>query len=276
MYRFVPPTQVRVWGGGKQHFIGSFVDEVEAARAYDKAVLRLRGGDARSRSRMNFPVSAYNLDEIAAEPLGSLAALMGVAGGEGMDYGGDGGGGGGGEGGGRAKQQRGGGSGRKAAGIRRRREDNSEDEEYGGDDAMGRGGGAGPSRMLQQHHQQHQQHPQLQQQFQLFQQYGVPPQAGGSGSGAQQQGVPPAAAVGTAGGSGTGSGAMALAAALSATGHGGNVAAAAIASLPAVSIYYDEPRRKWASALVVADNATVLGYSDNESSARRCVQACGG
>jgi len=37
------PAQVRVWGGGKQHFIGSFVSENEAARAYDKAVLRLRG-----------------------------------------------------------------------------------------------------------------------------------------------------------------------------------------------------------------------------------------
>lgn len=36
-------AQVRVWGGGKQHFIGSFTSETEAARAYDKAVLRLRG-----------------------------------------------------------------------------------------------------------------------------------------------------------------------------------------------------------------------------------------
>jgi hypothetical protein len=35
--------EVRVWGGGKQHFIGSFTDEVDAARAYDRAVLRLRG-----------------------------------------------------------------------------------------------------------------------------------------------------------------------------------------------------------------------------------------
>jgi len=32
-----------VWGGGKQHFIGSYTSEVEAARGYDKAVLRLRG-----------------------------------------------------------------------------------------------------------------------------------------------------------------------------------------------------------------------------------------
>ena len=55
-------------GGGKQHFIGSFTSEIEAARAYDKAVLRLRGQDARSRSRMNFPLSDYNLDEIGSEP----------------------------------------------------------------------------------------------------------------------------------------------------------------------------------------------------------------
>lgn len=64
--------EVRVWGGGKQHFIGSFVSEVEAARAYDKAVLRLRGQDARSRSRMNFPVTDYNLEEIANEPIGDF------------------------------------------------------------------------------------------------------------------------------------------------------------------------------------------------------------
>ena len=59
--------EVRVWGNGRQHFIGSFVDEVEAARAYDRAILRLRGQDARSRSRMNFPVSEYDLNAIAAE-----------------------------------------------------------------------------------------------------------------------------------------------------------------------------------------------------------------
>lgn len=32
-----------MWGAGKQHFIGSFIKEVDAARAYDMAVLRLRG-----------------------------------------------------------------------------------------------------------------------------------------------------------------------------------------------------------------------------------------
>ena len=32
-----------MWGNGKQHFIGSFDKEVEAARAYDRAVLRFRG-----------------------------------------------------------------------------------------------------------------------------------------------------------------------------------------------------------------------------------------
>lgn len=39
--------EVRVWGCGKQHFIGSFQNELEAARAYDVAVLRLRGQDPR-------------------------------------------------------------------------------------------------------------------------------------------------------------------------------------------------------------------------------------
>jgi hypothetical protein len=28
--------QARAWGGGKQHFVGSFTSEVDAARAYDK------------------------------------------------------------------------------------------------------------------------------------------------------------------------------------------------------------------------------------------------
>eukprot|EP00798_Chlamydomonas_sp_ICE-L_P011111 gene11111-18734_t len=54
---------VRVWGGGKQHFVGSYSSELEAAREYDKAVLRLRGQDARSRSRMNFPLSEYSVEE---------------------------------------------------------------------------------------------------------------------------------------------------------------------------------------------------------------------
>jgi hypothetical protein len=28
--------QARAWGGGKQHFVGSFTSELDAARAYDK------------------------------------------------------------------------------------------------------------------------------------------------------------------------------------------------------------------------------------------------
>ncbi|KXZ47075.1 hypothetical protein GPECTOR_38g312 [Gonium pectorale] len=72
--------EVRVWGGGKQHFIGSFTEEVEAARAYDRAVLRLRGQDARSRSRMNFPLSDYNLDELGVpgDPAGFLGMAVGM------------------------------------------------------------------------------------------------------------------------------------------------------------------------------------------------------
>ena len=41
--------EVRVWGNGRQHFIKSFESEVEAAHAYDGAILRLRGRDPRSR-----------------------------------------------------------------------------------------------------------------------------------------------------------------------------------------------------------------------------------
>lgn len=72
-------AQVRVWGSGRQRFIGSFQQEIEAARAYDRAVLRLRGQDARSRSRMNFPIGDYNLDEIAAEAAALAAAEAAVS-----------------------------------------------------------------------------------------------------------------------------------------------------------------------------------------------------
>lgn len=41
--------EVRVWGNGKQHFIGSFEREAEAAKEYDKAVLRIRGQDHRTK-----------------------------------------------------------------------------------------------------------------------------------------------------------------------------------------------------------------------------------
>ena len=41
--------EVRVWGGGRQNFCGSFMHEADAARAYDRAVVRMRGNDARFR-----------------------------------------------------------------------------------------------------------------------------------------------------------------------------------------------------------------------------------
>lgn len=53
---------------------------MEAARAYDRAVLRLRGQDARSRSRMNFPLSEYNMDDLGPMP-GADAGFLGLMGG---------------------------------------------------------------------------------------------------------------------------------------------------------------------------------------------------
>jgi hypothetical protein len=42
---------VRVRHQGKQHYLGTFLDPVEAAQAYDRAVLQLRGKAA----KLNFP-----------------------------------------------------------------------------------------------------------------------------------------------------------------------------------------------------------------------------
>ena len=79
---------------------------------------------------------------------------------------------------------------------------------------------------------------QSQQHFQLFQQAGAQPSGMAAALASAPSAPPPAANNG-------GGSAAALAAALGASGHGSNstnVAAAAIASLPAVSIYFDEVR----------------------------------
>jgi hypothetical protein len=58
--------EARAWGGGRQHFVGSFSSAIEAARAYDKAILKLGGAGPKSASRLNFPLTDYDLGEISA------------------------------------------------------------------------------------------------------------------------------------------------------------------------------------------------------------------
>eukprot|EP00878_Enallax_costatus_P011555 GHUV01012063.1.p1 GENE.GHUV01012063.1~~GHUV01012063.1.p1 ORF type:complete len:218 (+),score=60.12 GHUV01012063.1:206-859(+) len=57
--------EARAWGSGRQHFVGSFSSAAEAARAYDKAILKLGGAGPKSASRLNFPLTDYDLQEIA-------------------------------------------------------------------------------------------------------------------------------------------------------------------------------------------------------------------
>eukprot|EP00775_Hariotina_reticulata_P010227 gene10227-10387_t len=61
--------EVYVWASSskRSHYIGAFPTSIHAARAYDVAVLWLMGQDARPRTRLNFPLSDYNLEEIQAE-----------------------------------------------------------------------------------------------------------------------------------------------------------------------------------------------------------------
>jgi hypothetical protein len=61
--------QVYVWSSSsrKSHYIGAFPTPLEAARAYDVAVLWLMGQDVRPRTRLNFSLEDYKLDEIQAE-----------------------------------------------------------------------------------------------------------------------------------------------------------------------------------------------------------------
>ena len=61
--------QVYVWSSSsrKSHYIGAFPTPLEAARAYDVAVLWLMGQDVRPRTRLNFSIQDYNLAEIQAE-----------------------------------------------------------------------------------------------------------------------------------------------------------------------------------------------------------------
>lgn len=58
--------QARAWGSGRQHFVGSFSSAIDAARAYDKAILKLGGAGPKSASRLNFPLTDYDLQEIAS------------------------------------------------------------------------------------------------------------------------------------------------------------------------------------------------------------------
>ena len=66
--------EVRVWGGGRQNFVGSFDEEATAARAYDHAVLRLRGADPRACTRLNFPGEVTAGQMAAARAAAAAAA----------------------------------------------------------------------------------------------------------------------------------------------------------------------------------------------------------
>ncbi|WIA17417.1 hypothetical protein OEZ85_014270 [Tetradesmus obliquus] len=66
--------EARAWGGGKQHFVGSFTSELDAARAYDKAILKLGGTGPKSASRLNFPLGDYSAADL------EQLALPGTAG----------------------------------------------------------------------------------------------------------------------------------------------------------------------------------------------------
>ncbi|KAG1669200.1 hypothetical protein FOA52_001451 [Chlamydomonas sp. UWO 241] len=44
-----------LWDGSKQRFLGHFALDSEAARAYDRALLELKGADAKT----NFPAAEY-------------------------------------------------------------------------------------------------------------------------------------------------------------------------------------------------------------------------
>eukprot|EP00879_Flechtneria_rotunda_P025004 GHRR01026533.1.p1 GENE.GHRR01026533.1~~GHRR01026533.1.p1 ORF type:complete len:778 (+),score=348.07 GHRR01026533.1:1-2334(+) len=64
--------ETRAWCQGRQHFVGTFTSEEAAARAYDRAILKLGGPGAKSTSRLNFPITDYDLAEIEAMELTQL------------------------------------------------------------------------------------------------------------------------------------------------------------------------------------------------------------
>ena len=55
--------RAQVWKGSDVHHLGYYENEVHAARAYDEAVIRIRGPDAPT----NFPRSDYNVSEVNRE-----------------------------------------------------------------------------------------------------------------------------------------------------------------------------------------------------------------
>ncbi|QDZ25229.1 AP2-like ethylene-responsive transcription factor [Chloropicon primus] len=57
-YRRTSRWEAHVWTQGRQQYLGGYRDEVEAARAYDKAVLKIRGREADT----NFPAEEYAVE----------------------------------------------------------------------------------------------------------------------------------------------------------------------------------------------------------------------
>lgn len=65
-----------LWDGTKQRFLGHFTADTDAARAYDRALLELKGPDAKT----NFPASDYdNMPGLRAMGGGGGGGLEGFA-----------------------------------------------------------------------------------------------------------------------------------------------------------------------------------------------------
>eukprot|EP00955_Chlamydomonas_euryale_P050419 354548-Chlamydomonas_euryale.AAC.21 len=58
-----------LWDGQKQRFLGHFTADTDAARAYDRALLDLKGAEAKT----NFPASDY-----ASAPAAAATAIAAV------------------------------------------------------------------------------------------------------------------------------------------------------------------------------------------------------
>eukprot|EP00955_Chlamydomonas_euryale_P013549 145812-Chlamydomonas_euryale.AAC.6 len=64
-----PPFQVKkwralLWDGSKQRFLGHYASDQDAARSYDRALVELKGAEAKT----NFPMGEYEKDAGGSAP----------------------------------------------------------------------------------------------------------------------------------------------------------------------------------------------------------------